>query len=61
MKNKKREREREREEPKTVPFIIRNIPRELHEDFKKWCDKRGYSMAGRIRRFMNDCVTNKHH
>lgn len=40
----------------TEPIVISKIPRTLAEDFKEWCDKRGYTLTGKVRRLMDSYV-----
>jgi hypothetical protein len=42
-----------------MKMIINNLPRDLHDQFKAWCARRGYSMTGKIRQMMQDCVNEK--
>lgn len=38
----------------STPMIVRNVPPELRKRFKKWCKENGYTMAGKLRKVMDD-------
>lgn len=44
----------------TCKMLLTKIPEDLRDRFKSWCSLRGYTMTGKIRQFMVDCVSGKH-
>lgn len=38
-------------------LLIRALPKEMKQRFQVFCLNRGYTPAGRIRKFIRDCVT----
>lgn len=37
--------------------LIVKMPKEMKDRYKAWCSYRGYSAAGRVRKFIYECVT----
>lgn len=40
-------------------MIIHNVPADIHAQFKLYCVMRDYSISGRLRKFMKDCVAGR--
>lgn len=45
--------------PDSVPshIIVRGLPEEMKEKFEAFCRNRGFTTAGRLRKFILDCIT----
>jgi hypothetical protein len=43
-----------------VEVLLTNVPEELKDRFRVWCMERGYTMTGKIRLFMRDCVMGRY-
>ena len=44
--------------PREAVIYIRSIPRDVKDQFKAWCAKRGYTMTEMVEHFMRRSVNN---